>query len=99
MNCHRPPLNRVTINGRTYCGKCRTELTFEDLRQVSNARVSKQGIPSQWNNVPPPRPNNSWEKGNRFDDRGIPYLDKKGLPLKVKEPFKRTDYENRIEIS
>jgi hypothetical protein len=75
-------------------------LTEDDFVGFTAKPVSKQGIPSQWNKVPPRRPNNSFERGRRLDERGLSYLDGHGKPLKMKEAFDPSKYgKQRIEIS
>lgn len=96
--CHEPPVSRTTINGVTTCSRCGTELNPLDLRRYSASRTSKQGIPSQWNKVPPRRPNNSFEKGNRLDERGLSYLNSSGRPIKMKEEFDKRKYDSSITI-
>jgi len=97
--CHRPPVSRTTIDGVTRCSRCQTELTEDDFVGFTARPVSKQGIPSQWNSVPPRRPNNSFERQTRKDDRGLPYLDSSGKPLKMKEKFDPAKYgKSRINI-
>lgn len=68
-----------------HCGR----VNLEALRSV---QVSPSATPSRRNAIPPRRPNNSFEKGNRLDERGLPYLDRSGSPLKMKEKFDRRDY-------
>lgn len=98
--CHTPAISRTTINGVTRCSGCGKHLTLDDLKTVSAKPVSKQGIPSQWNNVAPHRPNNSWERGVRTDERGVPRLDKAGMPVHMGSEFNKRDYEsNTIRIS
>ena len=97
--CHKPPTSRTTIDGVTRCSGCGKVLDADDMVSISAKRTSKQGIPSQWNGVAPRRGNNSFEKGNRFDERGLPYLDAGGKPLKIKEPFDKRDYSSAITIS
>lgn len=96
--CHTPPLSRTTVNGETFCSGCGESLNPLDLARFSNQRVSKQGIPSQYNNVPPRRPNNSFEKGRRLDERGVPYLDKAGKPLTMKAAFDKRKYDSSIRV-
>ena len=97
--CHTPPLSRETIDGVTRCSGCKKVLTPDEMMTVSAKPVSKQGIPSQWNNVAPRRPNNSWERGVRRDERGVPFLDKAGNPVRVSAPFDKRDYDDTIRIS
>jgi hypothetical protein len=69
----------------------------EDLASV---QIAPSAMPSRLNGIPPRRPNNSFEKGIRRDDRGVPFLDKQGSPLKMKETFRPSDYgRERITIN
>ncbi len=45
-------------------------------------------------NAPPPphRHENPWGRGIRKDERGLPYLDTNGKPLKLGEPFNPSEY-------
>jgi hypothetical protein len=54
------------------------------------------------NNVPPRTPNNSFERGVRKDERGLPYLDDNGQPLRMKESFNPKRYsrgDKSIKVS
>tara|TARA_R100000742_G_C4259626_1_gene77439 strand:+ start:216 stop:431 length:216 start_codon:yes stop_codon:yes gene_type:complete len=55
--------------------------------------IAPSATPSIKNNIAPRRPNNSWERGTRKDDRGVPYLDKKLEPVKMGEKFNEYDYK------
>ena len=77
-----------------YCRKC-GRVDMETLRSI---QISPAVNPTSRNNVPPRTPNNSFEKGNRLDERGLPFLDKSGSPLKMKESFDRQDYAGRESI-
>jgi hypothetical protein len=63
------------------------------MEAVRSIRISPSATPNRRNDIPPRTPNNSFEKGNRTDERGISYLDKDGKPLKMKESFRKKDYE------
>lgn len=80
-----------------YCPQC----SFVDLDSLRSIQISPSVTPSRKNSVPPRRPNNSFEKGVRRDPRGVPYLDKSGTPLKMKESFNPRHYsrsQNNIQI-
>lgn len=64
-----------------------------DLDALRSINISYDVNPRRKNDVPPRRPNNSFERGVRTDERGIPYLDKNGQPLRMKESFNPKDYE------
>jgi hypothetical protein len=70
------------VGGRSFCRHCGREIRTEAEFYV----VSRHGASV------PRRPNNSFERGVRRDNRGLPYLDSKGRPLRMKEPFDRRDY-------
>tara|TARA_B100000214_G_scaffold341582_1_gene288770 strand:- start:730 stop:948 length:219 start_codon:yes stop_codon:yes gene_type:complete len=55
--------------------------------------IAPSATPSIKNSIPPRGSNNSWEKGTRTDDRGVPYLDKNLDPVKMGEKFNKNDYE------
>ena len=69
------------------------------LEKMKSIQVSPSAMPSRRNDKPPRRPNNSFEKGNRLDDRGLPYLDKDAMPLKMKEDFRPEKYGGREKIT
>jgi hypothetical protein len=48
------------------------------------------------NNIPPRTPNNSFERGVRKDERGVPYLDKDASPIHLKESFNPRAYERNV---
>lgn len=82
--------------GRNSCPSCGRV----DLDALKSINVSYEVNPRRMNDVPPSRPNNSFERGIRRDSRGVPYLDKNGSPLRMKESFKPADYgENPVKIS
>ncbi len=70
----------MVIHNTAYCVHCGRQLPEEEWDLVR--RVS----------APPRRPNNSFEKGIRTDERGLPYLDANGQPLRMGEPFNPRDY-------
>lgn len=71
-----------------------------DLDTLRSIMVSYQVNPSRMNNVAPSTPNNSFEKGIRKDERGLPYLDTNGVPLRMKESFNKRHYSgNSIKVS
>ncbi len=85
MTCFHCGHNRETGNYCPQCGRV-------DLDALRSVQVSPSATPSRKNSVPPSRPNNSFERGVRKDDRGIPYLDSNGKPLRLKEKFDRKLY-------
>lgn len=64
-----------------------------DLDALRSIQVSPSATPSRKNSVPPRRPNNSYERGVRKDERGLPYLDTNGKPVRLKEKFDRRHYQ------
>jgi hypothetical protein len=64
-----------------------------DLDALRSIRISYEVNPSRMNNVAPRSPNNSFEKGIRKDERGIPYLDTNAKPLRMKESFNPKHYK------
>lgn len=80
--------------GRNSCPKCgRIDREVYDSIQIS---PQVKGISR--NHLPPRTPNNSFEKGNRLDERGLAYLDHAGSPLKMKETFDETKYNGGKEV-
>lgn len=72
-----------TINGRLHCKHCGRIVKDElELYVLGSLRLR----------VAPARPNNSFERGVRRDERGLPYLDANGRPLRMKEPFDPRKY-------
>lgn len=55
-------------------------------------QIAPSALPSQRNSIAPRRPNNSFEKGNRLDERDLAYLDHSGQPVKMGESFNTRDY-------
>jgi len=47
---------------------------------------------------PPRRHENRWGRGIRKDERGLPYLDSNGLPLRLGEPFNPDTYGKRPAV-
>lgn len=88
MDC---PHYQTRINQES-CHKCGRSTLAEVLSTVS---VSPRVNPSR-KNAPPRQPNNSFERGIRKDDRGVPYLDKNGKALRMKEGFNRRDYGQSV---
>jgi hypothetical protein len=72
-------LNQM-IKGIAYCIHCGRELSQDELDIVSQVPAA------------PSRPNNSFEKGARLDERGLPYLDANGQPIRMKESFNPREY-------
>lgn len=46
----------------------------------------------------PRQPNNSFEKGKRLDERGIPFLNREGKPLHMKDSFRKSDYRDTVTL-
>jgi hypothetical protein len=86
LGCHlcKPyALEFIKVNGRSYCKHCgRLVSDSDELLVIEDKSRSK----------PPRVPNNSFERGVRRDNRGLPYLDKNGNPLRMKESFNPRDY-------
>jgi len=86
-----PSCNPVATNVRFFkgfevCADCGRELDHSDFIVISKG--------------PPPRqPNNSFEKGVRRDERGIPYLNESGNPIKMGESFNPRKYKRSARIS
>lgn len=82
--------------GRNSCPKC-GRVDLEALRSV---HISYAVNPSRMNSIPPSQPSNSFERGVRKDRRGLPYLDKDGQPLRMKESFNPKDYgDTAVKVS
>lgn len=81
----------------TFCPEC----GYADQERLRSVRIAPSAMPTRKNSVPPARPNNSFEKGHRLDERGLPYLNSDGQPLKMKETFDPRKYErsNRPRIN
>jgi hypothetical protein len=76
--------NRVLVPGRGECCRfCGRVIDGHELVLVTNAPP------------PPRRHENPWGRGIRKDERGLPYLDKNGQPLRLGEPFNPDSYGNR----
>lgn len=69
-----------------------------DLEALRSIWVSYDVNPSRMNDVAPRRPNNSFEKGTRYDERGLPYLNENGQPLRMKESFNPEHYKRNKSI-
>lgn len=83
---------RQRRNSCEHCGRV-------DLEALRSIRISYEVNPSRMNNVPPRTPNNSFEKGIRKDERGVPYLRSNGTPLKLGESFNSRHYgEHKVSI-
>ena len=79
-----PSCNPVATSVRFFkgvevCGNCGRELDVSDFIVISQGPAPRQ-------------PNSSFERGIRRDDRGIPYLDREGNPLRMGEPFDPRKY-------
>jgi hypothetical protein len=69
-----------TVKGVPYCNECGREISAEELATAATMPAA------------PKTPNNSFERGIRRDERGIPYLDRQGRPLRMRESFNPKDY-------
>jgi len=78
------------------CGQIILDVPDHDLLSV---RVAPSAMPSRLNGIAPRTPNNSFEKGIRRDERGVPYLDSQGTPLRMKDTFRKSDYREVITIN
>lgn len=89
----------TTKINQSNCVKC-GRITMEE--KLASIQISPSATPSRKNNLPPRRPNNSFEKGNRTDERGIAYLNEHGSPMKMGEYFDPRKWEtkerNRINL-
>ena len=74
---------RQVVNGLEYCVTCGRVIEDYELTIVTNAPP------------PPHRHENPWARGIRKDERGLPYLDTNGQPLKLGEPFNPRKYGQR----
>ncbi len=90
ITCPYCGANRRKGNGCRKCGRV-------DLEVLRSIQISPAANPTSRNNIPPRVPNNSFERGNRLDERGLPYLDPGGSPLKMKESFDRNKYNGGTE--
>jgi hypothetical protein len=82
------------------CDGCEDLIPSEGNQDLASVMIAPSAMPSRLNGIPPRRPNNSFEKGIRRDDRGVPFLDTKGSPLRMKETFRPSDYgRERITIN
>jgi len=72
---------------RNFCTKC------SSVVDTIVMNIAPSAMPSTKNHVPPRKPNNSWEKGIRKDNRGVPYLDKTGQEVRMGEKFNKYDYK------
>lgn len=82
--------------GRNSCPSCGRV----DLDALRSVHISYEVNPSRMNDIPPSQPNNSFEKGIRKDRRGLPYLDRDGKPLRIKESFNPKDYgDATVQVS
>lgn len=99
MNCPHTIQRFVPAKG-WLCVRCGEAIDLGHNDDLASVQIAPSAMPSRLNGIPPRRPNNSFEKGNRLDDRGVPYLDKHGSPLKMKDPFRPSDYgRERITIN
>ncbi len=91
INCPSCGANRRKGNSCRKCGRV-------DLEVLRSIQLPPSINPTSRNNIPPRTPNNSYEKGNRMDERGLPFLDATGSPLKMKESFDRHNYAGNESI-
>jgi hypothetical protein len=70
------------------CLNCHRKVEHRELVRIRGARP----------NGPPSGSKNSWERGIRSDERGVPYLDKAGSPLSMGEPFNPREYKETYTI-
>ncbi len=91
ITCPHCGANRRKGNSCRICGRV-------DLDTLRSIQIPPSINPASRNNIPPRTPNNSFEKGNRLDERGLPFLDQGGSPLKMKESFDRQNYAGRESI-
>lgn len=82
---------RESLNTCPECGRF-------DREVIESIQISPSATPTSRNSIPPRTPNNSFEKGNRLDERGIAYLDSSGHPLKMKETFDQRKYGGRGSV-
>ncbi len=76
-------LDFQTINGKHYCKEC-GRLVQDDLELYILGSPHLRSAPR--------RGGNSFERGIRRDERGLPYLDENGQPLRMKESFNPRHY-------
>lgn len=83
QQCVPVALEFQTINGKLHCRHCGREVKDElELYILGSPHLR----------VAPTRPNNSFERGIRRDERGLPYLDASGQPLRMGEGFDPRKY-------
>ena len=63
------------------------------METIRSINISPSATPNRRNNIPPRTPNNSFEKGVRKDERGLPYLNAEGKAVRMKESFNKKAYE------
>jgi len=71
---------RQVVKGVECCVTCGRIIEGHELTIVTTAPP------------PPRRHENPWARGIRKDERGLPYLDANGQPLKLGEPFNPRTY-------
>lgn len=82
----------------SYCGHVRENLNTcpecgrFDREVLESIQISPSATPTSRNDIPPRTPNNSFEKGVRKDERGVPYLNQEGRALRMKDQFDERKY-------
>lgn len=87
--CHNCGRKRRFGNSCRGCGHI-------DREVIESVQISPSATPSRKNAIPPRTPNNSFEKGVRKDERGVPYLDTDMSPVHFKESFNKRAYERSV---
>lgn len=74
-----------------------------DLDRLRSVQISPSAMPTRRNAIAPRRPEaDSFAKGIRKDERGVPYLDTNGKQLRMKESFDPKSYgasDSSIKVS
>lgn len=78
----------------TFCPNC--GLANQD--RLHSIQIAPSATPSRRNSAPPRTPNNSFEKGKRLDERGIPFLNREAKPLLMKDHFDKSKYRDTVTL-
>lgn len=73
---------------KTFCPNC----GLANQEVLGSIQIAPSAMPSRKNAIPPRRSNNSFERGNRLDERGLPLLKPNGKPMKMKDRYDPKKY-------